>query len=406
MAQSIEPPREVQGYRWVVMGLLLIYREYAFMTMSTLGLMLPAISLELRLSPSQQGLLGSAAAWGVMALAIPISLWVSRYRPKLMTTVALLLGTLLLTVQGWAPVFALLVIGRLGFGIAMLIREPARALLVQQWIPRREMILVSSASNVLYGLLVGGGLVLTPHILSIVDNDWRLVFYLFGGVSMAMTILWIALGRERASDQVSRQDPPWEGRLLVSTLSYRDVWVTGFGFLGVHIAMSAFLNFFPTLMLDRYGVSLQWSGTFLALTTLAGGFAGLGFSYLSMRFDKRKSILLILGILMSGSYLGMAFNGSIPLLVSLALLNGIAWGFWPILHTVPFQIPNIRPREVAIALAFVMTMTGLGGFLGPLISGLLQEIWGGLRPTLVVVSFAPLSLSVAGMLLKPERGDR
>ena len=406
MAQSIDLPKEAPAYRWVVVGLLLTYREFAFVTMATLGLLLPAITSELRLSPSQQGLLASAAAWGVVALAIPVSLWVSRYRPKALTTVALLLGTLLLTVQGWAPVFALLLIGRLGFGIAMLVREPARAILVQQWIPRREIILVSSASNVLYGLLVGGGLLLTPYLLSTVGNDWRLVFYLFGGVSTAVTILWIALGREKASDHVSRQDPPWEGRLLVSALRYRDVWVTGFGFLGVHIAMSAFLNFFPTLMLDRYGVSLQWSGTFLALTTLAGGFAGLGVSYLAARFDKRKSILLILGILMSGSYLGMAFNGSIPLLVALSLLNGIAWGFWPILHTVPFQIPNIRPREVAIALAFVMTMTGLGGFLGPLISGLLQGVWGSLRPTLVVVSFTPLSLSVAGMLLKPARGDR
>ena len=179
MAQSVELPKEAPAYRWVIVGLLLFYREFAFMTMATLGLLLPAISSELHLSPSQQGLLASAVAWGVVALAIPVSLWVSRYRPKALTTVALLLGTFLLTVQGWAPLFALLLIGRLGFGIAMLIREPARAILVQQWIPRREIILVSSASNVLYGLLVGGGLLLTPYILGIVgvgcQRNWTLL---------------------------------------------------------------------------------------------------------------------------------------------------------------------------------------------------------------------------------------
>ena len=41
--------------------------------MSTLGILLPAISLELSLSPAQQGLLASSAFWGNLVLAIPLS---------------------------------------------------------------------------------------------------------------------------------------------------------------------------------------------------------------------------------------------------------------------------------------------------------------------------------------------
>ena len=41
----------------------------------------------------------------------------------------------------------------------------------------------------------------------------------------------------------------------------------------------------------------------------------------------------------------------IPLLLVLSFINGIAWGFWPILFTVPFHLPGIRPRELSVAVA-------------------------------------------------------
>lgn len=371
-----------------------------FMVMTTIGILLPAIDSDLGLSPSQKGLLGSAAFWGNVTLAIPLSWWVSRYSAKLLTAVTLSLGTLFLFLQGWAPVFSVLLMGRLAFGIAVVAGHPARAILTQQWFPPREIVMVNSVSNALFGLVVGGGQVVTPFILASSANNWRATLYIFGALFAVLTVLWIALGRERAAAPQQRREASQEVSILKGALTYRDLWITGLGFLGASLVLSSFLSFFPTLMLDTYNVPLPFSGGILAVSIFMGGIAGLGFGYLAMNTGKGKIILQTLGLLMVVTYVGMTLTSSVPALFALSFLNGIAWGFWPILFTVSFHLPGIRPREVAIAVSFTMMMSSGGTALGPLVTGFLQEYLGDLKMSLLMVSFAPLSLTTAGTLLR------
>ena len=392
----------IPNYRWVVLGLWSTCQISGYMFMATLGFLLPAISADLSLSPSQQGLLGSAAFWGNLALGIPMSWWLSRYRVKTLTTVTLSLGTLLLFVQGWAPTFAVLLAGRLFFGISRLAADPARALLTQQWFANREFVLANTFSNALFGLICGVGFLATPLILKSLGNDWRMTFNIFGGLFAALTLLWTLLGRDRVTAEYRRREVPREAGLVMGALMYRDLWIAGFGFMGVSMAMSAFLSFFPTLMLDVYNVSLQWSGGLLALAIGMGGISGLGASYVVLIKGKRNSLLAVAGFVMASSFVGMTLTGSLPLLLAFALINGVAQGFWPVLATVPFQLQGIRPREVAVAITLVMTMTATGMTLGPLIAGFLQDTLGDLKLTLTVLSFAALSLSAAGLLLRPR----
>ena len=104
---------------------------------------------------------------------------------------------------------------------------------------------------------------------------------------------------------------------------------------------------------------------------------------------------------MAVSYAGMTLTDSIPVLMALSFANGIAWGFFPILYTVPFLLPGIRPREVAVAVAFTTVMLSAGFLLGPLSTGFLQEATGDLRLALLAVSFTSVSLSVTGVVLRP-----
>jgi len=396
----MKQPDKPSNYRWVVMGLWLFANVAGFMVMTSIGALLPAIDSDLGLSPSQLGVLGSVAFWGNVTLAIPLSWWVSRYSAKLLTTVTLTLETLFLFLQGWAPVFAALLIGRLAFGIAVVAGHPARAILTQQWFPPREIVMVNSVSNALFGLVVGGGQLATPFILASTGDNWRATFYIFGGLFAALTILWIALDRERAAAPSQRAAIPQDFNVLKGALTYRDLWIAGLGFLGASLALSGFLSFFPTLMLHTYDIPLQWSGGILALSILMGGIAGLGFGYLSMNTGKGRVILQTMGLLMVITYVGMTLTSSLPTLFALSFLNGVAWGFWPVLFTVSFHLPGIRPREVAVAVSFTMMMSSGGTALGPLSTGFLQEALGDLRVSLMVVSLAALSLTVAGTLLR------
>ena len=249
------------------------------MVLNTLGILLPAISAELSLSPGQQGLLGSASHWGNIALAVPLGWAGSRFSPKWLTVGTLVMATACLFLQSWAPVFAVLLLGRLLFGISNIAQAPARALLTRQWFRAREVIIVNGISNVFFGIVVGGGLALAPVILSAVGDDWRTTLRLFGFYFAGITLLWLVVGRERVTEEIRNVDAERGISVLKGALKHRDLWLCGFGFVGASMSFSAFLAFYPTLMLEEYDISLTLSGGILASGVILGGVGGLGMAY-------------------------------------------------------------------------------------------------------------------------------
>ena len=395
-----QPALSYSRYRWTVMVVWLFSSVSSFMVLNTLGILLPAISADLDLSPSQQGLLGSASHWGNIALAIPLSWATSRLSPKWLTAATLLVATGCLFLQSWAPVFIVLLAGRLMFGISNIAQMPARALLTRQWFPPREVIYLNGLSNVLFGLVVGGGLVLAPVILDLTNGDWRATLRIFGLYFAGITLLWTLVGRERTN--VADQDVVAEKGLDVvkGALGHRDLWIGGLGFAGATMSFGAFLAFYPTLMLEEFDISLRLSGVILALGVIVGGIGGIGIAWAASTHGREGNYLQVLGILMICTNLGMVLTGSVPALFVLSFFNGVAWAFFPILVTIPFHLPGIRPRELAVAFAFTMMMTSVGTSLGPLFTGYLQEGLDDLKMALFLISFTSISLILAGSTLR------
>ncbi len=386
-------------YRWVLICLYLMSNVSAQMVINTLGILLPSIAESLDLSPSEQGLLGSAPFWSTIVLAIPIAWLGSRLSPKWLTAMTLVGCALCLFLQGWAPVFALLLLGRLLFGIFTIAQQPARAILTRQWFPAREVVLVNGLSNVFFGLVVGGGLALSPVILIILGDDWRGTLRIFAFYYVALTLLWLVMGRDRVTEEFSRGESQPLLPLLRSALSHRDLWLCGGGFCGATMAFSAFLAFFPTLMLQEYDISLRVSGLALALDVVLGGIGGLGIGYYAAKWRKEGLFLQILGVVMVGSFIGMIVTGSVVMIYVMSIINGVTWTFFPILITVPFNLRSIQPRQLAVAFSVVMMLISTGQALGPLFIGFLEEATGNLFLAMFIACFTPLSLVVAGSTL-------
>ena len=387
-------------YRWTVISVWLFSSVSSFMVLNTLGILLPAISADLDLSPSQQGLLGSASHWGNIALAIPLSWATSRLSPKWLTAATLTMATGCLFLHSFAPVFFVLLVGRLLFGITNIAQMPARALLTRQWFPPKEVILVNGLSNVLFGLVVGGGLVAAPVILDLTDGDWRMTLRIFGLYFAGITTLWVILGRER-TNEVDQNVAVSQGLDVVKrALGHRDLWIGGLGFVGSTLSFGAFLAFYPTLMLEDFEISLRLTGAILALGVVVGGVGGIAIAWAASTSGREGLYLQILGTLMIGTNVGMVLTGSVPALFILSFFNGVAWAFFPILITVPFHLPGIRPRELAVAFTFTMMMTSVGTSMGPLITGFLQEALDDLKMALLLISFASITLVIAGGTLR------
>ncbi len=387
------------SYRWVVICLYLFSSVSAQMVINTIGILLPAITAGLALSPGQQGILGSSPFWSTIVLAVPIGWAGSRVSPKWLTATTLVVCALCLFLQSWAPVFAVLLLGRLLFGIGTIAQQPARVLLTRQWFPPREIVLVNGLSNVFFGLVVGGGLALSPVVLILLGDDWRGTLRVFGFYYVALTAIWLLFGRDRPSEEFSRGDSQPILPLLRSALNHRDLWLCGAGFSGATMAFSAFLSFYPTLMLEEYDVSLRVSGLALALDVVLGGIGGLAIGYYAATWRKEGRFLQALGIVMIGSFLGMILTGSVPMIYAMAMINGVAWTFFPILITVPFHLRGIQPRQLAVAFSFTMMMISIGQAMGPLFIGFLEEATGNLKLAMFIASFTPLTLLLAGTTL-------
>jgi len=90
----------------------------------------------------------------------------------------------------------------------------------------------------------------------------------------------------------------------------------------------------------------------------------------------------------------------------LTIINGAAFGFWPVLYSTPFHLPGIRPREIAVSLSFIQMSSSAGITVGPLITGAVQQVTGDLQLSLVVVSLAGVALSGAGLVMRHGLSSR
>lgn len=247
-------------------------------------------------------------------------------------------------------------------------------------------------------------MLVTPYILSGFENRWNYVLYTYAAVFGALTLAWVAFGRDR---QPKRQVKPYDTKtpdISLRGLANRDLLLMGLGVCGSVLTMSAFFTFLPTLMLDTYGISLKWSGFALGIGTIIGGATGAAISYVASTIGRRNQMLQVLGLLMTGTYMGLSLASSEPVLMLLALVNGVAWGCWPIVSAVPFSLPNLKPREIALAVSITTTSFSIGNVVGPIATGFLQEATD-LKTALFVMSFGGLMLTMAGTFLRVGRAE-
>ena len=391
------------NYRFVIIIAMMLPHVFGFIILESLGLMLPSINREFHLSPTEEGILGSAPRIGMMILALPAGLWFSKLNAKHVTTITFILGALLVLVQGWSPIFAVLLLARALYGISMVVREPVRAMLVRQWALPREVVTINALSNMLWGVTAVGFL-LVPLLLRVLDDDWRTTFYIFAAGILGLTVIWHILGKERISPQYQADMLAQTRSPISSIFRYRELWFLAFGVLGNAAAWSAFAVFWPSLMLEKFGLSELTSGSIIAIGGGVSAFAGIGVGLLTNKIGKKRVILWWCGVGMAATQVGFLWTGSFGWLVLITAVNGVAWAHFPIVLTIPFQLPNIKPREIATAIGFLETAVWAGALVGPILTGALEDFALDPRLALMVTAAMPISLSIAAMLL-PRKWD-
>jgi cyanate permease len=365
---------------WAVALLSRLHLSFVTLISFTFGLFLPFMRQDLALSPLEVGLL--QGVWWVTAagLSLPCSVWFSRRRPIPLVLVSLALDVPLLAWQGLAGNFWGLLFARFGFILCHVIATPARPLLLQQWVAPRQYALVNAIGLSQHSLLLALA-VSTSAMLITLLGSWRLAYLLLAGALGVQLLAWLMVARESQAPVpglqralLEPQDSP-----VRALRAYPQGWLLGMTMLGLSATWTALVTFLPTLLLETRGMAPTFSGPLLGFLYYGLIPAALLGGVIEKRVQNRRLLLWIPAL--CNMLLGVAITyTTTPWLLMLLLTGvGLAWVVSPVMEVLPFELPAIRPREVAVIVSLVKTLSGLGFALGPLLTGLLAQMTGSLQ---------------------------
>ena len=389
------------NYGWMVMSGFWMSSLVIPMVAVSLGIMLPDMTVELSITPIQAGLLGSAFFIGTATASLPASIYLSRYSPKKVVALALLMAALLAFVQGNAANFYILMLARLLFTLTMVSRAQAEIILIKQWFGLRQFaFVVSLAVGILStGNLLGVGI--TAWLMDIFSG-WRNVYYFLGIVLLIEMFIWIAVGKDKPDIDISIEPDANEDNSPSRVLfGNKTVWILAICPTGAALAFGSVMTFWPTYALETLNLDLKTVGLLMTLFPVGGTVASFLGGPLSEKAGQRKIFIWLPGLLLPIIYIFLFTTTSTTVTATLLLLAGWNAMIWvPVLRTIQFDL-GFAPRETAVVVGLSMTIIPVGGAIGPPMVGLIQEISGSLQYGLLGIALFPITLVVGGLLI-PE----
>jgi ACS family tartrate transporter-like MFS transporter len=196
--------------------------------------------------------------------------------------------------------------------------------------------------------------------------------------------------------------PPVEHHTLGAFLADGRLWALGGFYLFWNMGNLGVLFWLPTILKSSTGlgnvqISLLYSVPFLC--------AVLGINamrWVADRTGRRK--LILVGCSMAGCLflIASAYAGSLVwslLLMCVACFN--IWGVVPVFWTLPADY--LGGVTAAAGIAFVSSWSGVGGFAGPYLVGLIKDATGKFQPAVVAMAVAILLQGCIVMAMKIDR---
>jgi MFS family permease len=373
------------------------------------------------LKPGQAGLLVSsglvgfligAAAHGVIADRIGrrVTLMGGLWIMSVFTIATPIFGT------AFVPFCIIRLLTGLGLGVLL----PLATTYINELTPRR-VANTYTVWGVAFGWALGGslagvvGVFVTPHY------GWQSLYYIGALSFLLIPLLHISLPEsvkflalKGRSDEIKVQlarlrpehaeryrqarippDPPQTtGNAIATLLSARyrrttlAIWTAAFFCLFCIFGLSGWI---PTVMLQR-GETFAASFGFGALMQIAGFVGGLACGYISDRRKSSRATLVLWWTLGAASVTALVFfNSHAVNLACVAAAGFFIIGAQFVLNNFTANAYETRVRATAVGME--LSVARVGAILGPLVAGLLQEVYPG--PTAMFIAIALASLIAA-----------
>jgi MFS family permease len=384
------------SYRWaVIIGLVSVVNSTAMLVSLSVGIMLPDIRDELSLSPAQAGGLGAVSPLATILLSVPIAALVSRFNPRVMIFAGAVHMAVFALLMAWAPNYPLLMAFRFVFMVGLVSRQANMAMLIHQWFERDEVPRVQSVVQVITSSVQIGAYAVLPWLMVWLAG-WRNTFYALAGLMAVSAGVWLVVARDRhRAGQEAAAATEQERTPIAAIVRHRIIWYWGIGTAFCLVGVSSFTVFWPTYLVHERGLPLGIAGLLTAGIPLGNVVGALHAGWVRNLVTVRRQQMYVTGVLCTLSMAWMALV-PIPLLLPIGAF-GLGWAcmqVFPTIMTLPYELPGIKAREVAVVSSFLFTLFTVGLVIGPILTGVLEQMSGSLRTAFMVVPLVHLGIFV------------
>ena len=390
---AIDPARGRRSGASLALALVLAAGLVNYVDRVTLSVAGPVIAGELRLRPSQMGLLYSAFLWTYGLAQAPVGAIIDRVGPRRLLGAALTLWSAAQGATGLAVGLPQLFAARLLLGLGEAPQWPTGAKVVRTWFAPQVRGLATGIFNSASTL---GPAVAPPLVTALMlAFGWRGAFFATALAGLGVALLWIALYRDApagADGEAMAPLTPW--RVLFAAPA---LWAMALGNVG-----SGYMNWFYAAWLPGYLETARhltvpqtgWAASipylFGVLGSLVGGFACDRLAAAGLSPIASRKLPIVAGLAVGAAFTGLTIlaptSASAVAAIAAALLcsNLAGAAIWAM------AITAAPPGGVA-SVGAVQNFGGfLGGALAPIVTGFSVEATHSFSAALATTAVAAL----------------
>ena len=382
-------------YRIVIAGLILAAHLAVGLNLFAVSPLLPLIIDDLSINRTTAGLLVAMPLLVAALFGLPGGLVTIRL--GLIPTFAVAwIAMGLLALSPVAPNFPTLLALRLVYGLGIAMVLTATGPLLMQWFRPKEVLVMNGLNTATLSLGIALSLVLAVPLDEALG--WKGALGVFGSAGIIGALAWPILGRAPASKDQFAAAISATGILRV--LRARTILLLLAADAGVLIQYTAFSGWLPTFYSEERGMSLAQAGFITGLLPLIGVFAVIAGALLPLKISAHRVFLIVPGMMVILGGLGSFTLSSTPVIYTSVILVGMgSWLYVPTLLSLTMQLAGMVPDNVAIVWGTMITVSGIGMFISPVMVGFLRDASGTFLPGFFLCSAAAWSLFLAGVLL-------
>jgi MFS family permease len=341
---------------------------------------LPAMQDGLHLTNTQTGELQSWNSIGYLLTVVFAGILASRYGPRVVISIALLIVALAMIATGLFPFFDAARVARFFTGVGGAGANVPAMALISAWFgaKRRGLAAGAGVAGSSVGLIVTGPLV--PAILNQYGADgWRVSWYVLGAMGLIVFVLCAVFLRNRP-DEIGLTPIGGETRSVDNRASSLDwglvyksrlLWELAAIYFAFGFSYIIYSTFFVIYLVREAGFSAASAGTLWLQVGIVTAISGFIWGGVSDRWGRRVALLIVFA-LQGFSFLVFGIShGLVAIYLSAALFAITAWSIPALMSALAGDVFGARLAPAALGLMTVVF--GIGQIVSPYLAGAIAD---------------------------------